>query len=147
MRILQIQTSRQPGGLDIKGLLGNAEYEQLRGQLLDLRVFSRGMLTEPASVVKTGAKHSLAKYLLFPVTLRRQFKADRFDFGQIRCGAIRHRETIYVIYEIPSRGLSPEKESEGKCGRPTGRNRSSSHTAGNRPDSNWSDMRSTRFSL
>lgn len=56
---------------------------------------------EPASVIHRGASHSYAKYLLFPVRLRRQLRTDEYDFEKLLCGALRHRDKLYVIYEIP----------------------------------------------
>ena len=108
MRIQRIQLSKKPGGLDIKALLGTAEYRQLQGRFLDLRIFSRSSLTLSASVVKTGSKHSYTKYLLFPVALRRKFRTDACNFDRVRCGVIRHKDSLYAIYEIPFMSATPE---------------------------------------
>ena len=114
VRILRLENSKKPNGIVITALLGDAEFKQLVGDLDNLCVFARKTIGERATAIKTGAKHSYAKYLLFPVKLRRQFKADEFDFQKIGCGSLKYRDKLYVIYEVPKKGiLVPLKDSEG----------------------------------
>lgn len=101
MRILRIEDSRKPNGIEIRGLMGNAEYEQLVGNLDNLMVVATRTITERATVTLTGARHSAAKYLLFPVRLRRQFKTDEFDFEKLLCGSLRYKDKLYIVYEVP----------------------------------------------
>ncbi len=112
MQIWNITKSKEPGGFDVKGLLGGAEFKQLAGNLQDLCVFSRSTITKPTSAIKTGARHSYAKYLLFPSALRRQFKTEAYDYGRLRCGVLRSRDSVYVIYAVPSVG-APTSEPNG----------------------------------
>ncbi|MDA2934367.1 hypothetical protein MYX82_08485 [Acidobacteria bacterium AH-259-D05] len=101
MRILYIENSKKPNGIEIRGLLGDAEFKQLVGNLDFLCVFATRTIIERATCIKTGARHSFAKYLLFPVKLRRQFKTDQFDFEKMNCGFVHYRDKVYVIYEVP----------------------------------------------
>ena len=102
MRILRVSATKEASELEIQGLLDQSEFRQLLGELQDLCIFSQGTIIEPASAIKTGARHSYAKYLLFPVKLRRQYKTDAFDFTRIRCGVLKYQERLYAIYDIPS---------------------------------------------
>lgn len=108
MRIRVLQQGKELGTLEIHGQLTEQEYLELRGRLQDLRLFAAESVSEPASCVKTGARHSFAKYLLFPVGLRRKWRADDYDFGKLRCGALPHGETLFVIYSVPLKG-APRK--------------------------------------
>jgi len=107
LMILHLEQSQQPNSVEVKARMEGSEFEQLLGNLDGLRVFASKTITEPASVVQTGARHSYAKYLLFPVKLRRQFQTDEYDFEKLRCGALRYRERLYVIYEVGRKGLNP----------------------------------------
>ena len=79
----------------------------------NLCVFATSTIGEPASAIRTGARHSYAKYLLFPVTVRRQFKTDKFDFKNIVCGTLRYKDKLYVIYEVPKKlDLTSSEENE-----------------------------------
>ena len=103
MRIVKVKNSDKPNAVEIKALMGDAEYQQLIGHLQELCVFATRTIAERATCIKTGARHSFAKYLLFPVKLRRAFKTDEFDFDKIVCGTVKYREKLYVVYEVPRR--------------------------------------------
>jgi hypothetical protein len=101
LRILYLQASKKPRGIEMRALLSDTEFGQLLSQLDNLCVFATQTITEPATAIKTGARHSYAKYLLLPVKLRRKFKTDEFDFERITAGAVKYRDKLYVIYGIP----------------------------------------------
>lgn len=100
MKILRIDDGKRPTAVEIHAILGAPEFEQLLGSLDNLCVFATKTITERSSAIKTGARHSFAKYLLLPVSVRRKIKADEYDFENIRCGTVRHRDTVYVVYGI-----------------------------------------------
>ena len=75
VKIRELQQAA-PGTLDITGQLSEAEYAALGGKLNDLCLFAADSISQSASVIKTGARHSYAKYLLFPVALRRKWRTD-----------------------------------------------------------------------
>jgi hypothetical protein len=50
--------------------------------------------------IRTGARHSYAKYLLFPVKLRRQFRTDEYGFDKSTCGVMTYRHKLYVTYSV-----------------------------------------------
>jgi hypothetical protein len=101
VRIIQLETGRKAGKVEITGLMDTGEFNQLLGFLDDLHVFAAPLLTQPATTIKTGAKNSYAKYLLFPVKLRRAFKTEQYDFGKVTCGTLESRQKLYVIYQLP----------------------------------------------
>ena len=105
MRILTIKNSDRPHGFEIHSLLGKSEFEQLQGQLARLCVFATSTITEPATSIKTGARHSYAKYLLLPVKLRRQHKTSDYNFNGLRCGTVNYRDALYIIYRVPCQHL------------------------------------------
>ena len=109
-----MENSRKPNGIIVTALLGNAEYEQFLGNLDNLCVFARRTITERATATKTGARHSYAKYLLFPVKLRRKFKTEKFDFQKITCGKLIYKDKLYVIYEIPRKQLLVSSNEENE---------------------------------
>ena len=112
MIILDLHKSKKPRGIEIRALLSDVEFEHLLGNLDSLCVFATKTIGEPASVIKTGARHSYTKYLLFPVKLRRQFKTDQYDFENISCGTIKYREKLYMIYGVERKGLvAPVKQN------------------------------------
>jgi len=110
-RILYIEDSKKPRGVEIKAIMGLPEFEQLVGSLDNLCVFACKTITEPASVIKTGARHSWAKYILFPVKLRRRFKTTDFDFENLTCGTVEYKDKLYVIYAVPGKVLVKPPES------------------------------------
>ena len=86
--------------------MSDLDFEHLLGKLDHLCVFSRRTIAERATFIKTGVRHSFAKYLLFPVALRRQFRTEEYDFGKLMCGTLRFQEKLYIIYGVPRKGLS-----------------------------------------
>ena len=105
MRILYLEASKKPRGVEIKALLSDTEFNQLLSNLDNLCVFATKTINEPATAIKTGARHSFAKYLLFPAKLRRQFKTDDFDFENVTCGAVKYKDKLYVIYGVPRKHM------------------------------------------
>lgn len=103
VRIISLAESKKPHSVDIKASMGDTEIEQLLGRRENLAVFATETIDEPATAIKTGARHSFAKYLLFPVKLRRQFKTDGYDFDNLSCGVVKYRDTLYVIYGLPAK--------------------------------------------
>ena len=101
MKILKITNGSKGDAVEIQALLGSAEFDQLIGTLDHICVFATRTITERATAIKTGARHSYAKYLLFPVSLRRRFKTDEYDFEKIKSGTVKYRDKLYVIYEVP----------------------------------------------
>src|SRR5437667_3309011 len=101
MKILALEENKKPHGVEVKALLGDTEFQQLLGHLDNLAVFATETIDEPATAILTGARHSAAKYLLFPVKLRRQFKTGGYDFGKLSCGVMKYRDMLYVIYGLP----------------------------------------------
>jgi hypothetical protein len=101
MKILAIENGSQTKAVTIKALLGTHELEQLNGTIADLCVFAVKAIGEPTSFTKTGARHSHAKYLLMPATLRRKFPADGFDYEHLTCGAVQYKDALFVIYRVP----------------------------------------------
>ena len=115
MKIISLKNSREPRAVEIKALLGDTEFAQLASNLKNLCVFATLNIKEPAKAIKTGARHSYAKYLLFPVSLRRKFKTDTFNFDELECGAVHYKDKLYVIYGVPRKGLGgPTQEREEK---------------------------------
>ena len=104
MIIIKLQKSTKPRGIEVRALMSDVEFEHLLGHLDHLCVFATKTISEPATTIKTGARHSYARYLLFPVRLRRQFKTDEFDFERISCGTVKYREKLYVVYAVPRKG-------------------------------------------
>ena len=105
-RILYIEDSKKPRGVEIKAIMGLPEFEQLVGSLENLCVFACKTITEPASVIKTGARHSWAKYILFPVKLRRKFETTDFDFENLTCGTVEYKDKLYVVYGMKRKVLA-----------------------------------------
>ncbi len=119
MKILHLTESEKPGFVEVRAIMDEAEFKQLLGNLVNLCIFAKETITEPASAIQTGARHQYAKYILLPVRLRRQFKTDEYDFDNIQCGALKRGDTLYVIYEVPKRGLAPPpKEDSPKSSDP-----------------------------
>lgn len=100
MKILNLIDNTN-NGVTIKAKMGTHEFEQLLGNLDNLCTFATKTINENATYIKTGSKHSYAKYLLFPVKLRRKYKANEYDYEQMQCGTIEYKQKLYVIYEVP----------------------------------------------
>jgi len=88
----------------MESLFEQSWASQNSGSLSEIWTISVSLLqktiTEPTSFTKTGARHSFAKYLLFPVKLRRQFKTDEFDFEKLQCGTVLYKDKLYVVYGV-----------------------------------------------
>ena len=93
--------------------MGDTEVEQLLGRRENLAVFATETIDEPATAIKTGARHSFAKYLLFPVKLRRQFKTDGYDFDNLSCGVVKYRDSLFIIYGLQRKAVVAELRSDG----------------------------------
>ena len=113
MRILTFRDSRKPKGIEISALMGVPEFAQLAGNIENLCVFATKTITEPSSVIKTGARHSYAKYLLFPVKLRRLFKGTDFEFEKIVCGTVEYKDALYVVFGVRRKASTIEKGDDG----------------------------------
>ena len=76
------------------------EFSQLAGEVDNLCVFAGDKIQEDSSFIKTGARHSYAKYMLFPIALRRKFRTESYDFENMVCGSIEFTDKLYVIYAV-----------------------------------------------
>ena len=112
MRILNLENSKKPRGIEIKALMSDTEFGQLLSNLDHLCVFATNTVDKPAKAIKTGARHSAAKWLLVPIALRRQYKTSEFDFDDVTCSAVRYRDKLYVIYGVPKKALVAPLEDE-----------------------------------
>jgi hypothetical protein len=101
VNILRLEKADGARGIIVRSRVDELEFEQLRGQLDHLGVFAPKLVDTKATLIKTGARHSYAKYLLFPVHLRRLYKTTDYDFASLTCGAIHNQETLYIIYRVP----------------------------------------------
>ena len=70
MIIINLQKSTKSRGIEIRALLSDIEFEHLLGNLKELCIFATKTIAEPATTIKTGVRHSHAKYLLFPSAVR-----------------------------------------------------------------------------
>lgn len=104
MRIIYLAKSQKPHGVEVKAIMSDVEFAHLEGRLENLCLFSTEAIKEPATATRTGAKHNAVKWLLFPATLRKKFKADDFDFEKVTCGTIKYRDKVYVIYAVSVKG-------------------------------------------
>lgn len=101
MKILQLEDGNGQTRVIVRAVLGGQEFEHLGGALDNLCVFSTKAITEPSSAIMTGAKHSHAKYLLFPASLRRHLKSDDLEFERISCGTVDYKDSVYVVFSVP----------------------------------------------
>lgn len=115
MKVLNLKNGARKGngGVEFSGIMGGPEFRQLLGNLDSLCVFATQTITEGASFIKTGARHSYAKYFLFPVKLRRKYRADEYDFEKLLCGTVEYRDRLFVVYGVPKKGLEAEAKTEG----------------------------------
>ncbi len=104
MEIRTVQRTT-PGSVEIQAVLAEAEYLQLAGHLQDLYVFARPLVNNPTSLILTGARHSHAKYLLFPKNLRRRCRMNHFDPTELSCGLLSAAGRLYVIYNLPGKTI------------------------------------------
>lgn len=112
MKILTLEENNRPHSVEIKAVMGDTEFQQLLGRLDNLAVFATETINAPAAAIKTGARHSYAKYLLFPVKLRREFRTDGYDFDKLDCGVVRYRDKLYVIYGVDVKQTVKESKPE-----------------------------------
>lgn len=110
MKILTLYNSDHAPIVEFRGLLDKTEYQQLRGYLEHLHLIATETITAPSSVIKTGARKQSAKYFLFPAALRRQHKADLFDFEQMTCIAHHHDDELLVTFRIRKKGFERREE-------------------------------------
>lgn len=104
MRIRKLEGSIKNDEIFINALLRETEFLQLKGHLKKLAVFSVENLNFSSKAIKTGARHSYARYLLLPVNLRRAFKTDKHDFNNIKCGALTFKDELFVVYSFKRKG-------------------------------------------
>lgn len=92
-------------GMQITAVMEKSEFTKIANNLDNVCVFTMDLATHPSSAIKTGARHSCAKYLLLPASLRKQFKTIEYDYRQLECGSLEYDDTIFVIYSIPRKIL------------------------------------------
>lgn len=117
LRILTLEKTKDPHVIEIKAVIGDTEFAQLAGDLDHLCVFAAKSINEQAAATKTGARHSWAKWLLFPKRLQRQFGTDNLNFEDVTCGVVRYLDkvyVVYVVYGIPRKDLVPMKDENTK---------------------------------
>ena len=112
MRILLLEASKRPRAVEVLVLMGTTEFKQLGGDLTGLVVFASSRILEPATAIRTGARHRQAKYLLFPSRLRHQFKTEAYDFQKILCGTATYRDKWFVIYSVPRKGWVGQSQED-----------------------------------
>ncbi len=105
MEILNLSSGKKPNKVEIKAIMEETEFKRLLGYLDHLCVFETETIVEHSSAIKTGAKHSFARYLLFPVKFRKQFKTNEFDFEKLTCIAIKFEDNLFVIHKVPPKSL------------------------------------------
>ena len=101
MRILKLEENKKNNGVIIKALLGTGEFTQLGGHLKNLVLFAVKTIDEPTKAIKTGARHSYARYFLLPICIRKRFKTDTHDFENIKCGAVEYKDGLFVVFRLP----------------------------------------------
>lgn len=112
MKIMSLQNSDNTDGVLVRAHLHGQEFRQLNGYLENLVLFHTLSVDEPTRTIKTGARHSFARYLLLPVKLRKAFKAETHDLEDIRCGAVENGDRLFVVYSIRKKEFG-SGENEG----------------------------------
>ena len=107
IRVVDFQSNDPKKFVQIRAYLEPHEFKLLQGNYEHLSIFTKELITEFASIIKTGANHSCAKYFLYPSTLRKQYQTNHYDFSRLRCGTIEYPNCIYVIYHVPQKGFRP----------------------------------------
>jgi len=100
--------------IEIKATLAESEFDQLSSSLNNLCVFAIKAIKEETKCIKTGARHSHAKYLLFPKALRRKLNTSDFDFEKLTCGTVEFEDKLFVIFGLPRKGLVIQSDKEHK---------------------------------
>ena len=98
-------------GVIINALLGSSEFKQLEGYLENLVLFAVKAIDEPTKAIKTGARHSYARYFLLPIKIRRAFRTDTHDFENIKCGAVEYKDSLFVVFCLDRKGIVQEKNN------------------------------------
>lgn len=101
MKILNLEDGNGHKRVVVRAILGGQEFEHLGGALDNLCVFSTKVVCEESSVIKTGAKHSHAKYFLYPVSLRKKVNANDFEFERVTCGTVEYKDSLYIVFAVP----------------------------------------------
>ena len=112
MKIVDISNGTKRSAVRVTALLGAEEYRQLAGHLDNLFVFCTQIAKQQTSVTKTGARHSYAKYLLFPAKLRRLFPTESYDFSRVRCGTATYKDELIILYRVPKKSIGASSEDE-----------------------------------
>lgn len=111
IEILSLQNDKNE--IEIKATLAESEFDQLSSSLNNLCVFAIKAINEETKCIKTGARHSHAKYFLFPKALRRKLNTSDFDFEKLTCGAVEFMDKVFVIYGVERKELiAPKKNND-----------------------------------
>jgi hypothetical protein len=98
MKISDLKKLAKGSEIRIRAVLGSGEFRQLNGFIDNLVVFSADMIKHKTNAIKTGARHSYARYLLLPVKIRKMFQTDTHDFDSLSCGAVEYKDKIYLVF-------------------------------------------------
>jgi len=96
----------------VKALLGSGEFRQLRGYLNNLVLFAMRTIDEPTKAIKTGARHSYARYFLLPIKIRKIFRTDTHNFENIKCGAVEYKDRLFVVFCMNKKMIGATEEGK-----------------------------------
>ena len=98
MDIIGMEDRKDRDKVVVRAVMSTEEFGRLQGRLDNLVVFSPETINIPTSTIKTGARHSYARYLLLPVKVRRKLRGDSASLEGIKCGVITGTLERYVLY-------------------------------------------------
>jgi hypothetical protein len=101
LKIVSVENGSNHHAITIKAILGTHEFTQLQGNIQDICVFATHTIDVHASFIKTGARHSHAKFLLLPAALRRKLPINAYDFRKMTCGIVHYKEELFIVYRVP----------------------------------------------
>ena len=100
MDIFSVDERATRSDIFIHARLDISEFHALQGHMDNLTVFSPSLIDTPSKAIKTGARHSYARYFLLPVPIRRKFRTDTHDFDNIKCSAVEAGDKLFVVFSL-----------------------------------------------
>lgn len=99
----------------LKASMKKEEFRNLLGIMDGLIIFASQNIDVPTKAIKTGARHSFARYLLLPISIRKLFKTETHDFDDIKVGMVEFEGDVYVVYRVmEKRGVASQAILAGK---------------------------------
>lgn len=101
MEIVDYSKRKNERNVRAEVVLRLEEFEKLVGSFESVSVIPNNLESKKSAYIKTGKRHTAAKYLLFPASLRKKYTTGVYDFEEITCQILEDGNKLNIIFSLP----------------------------------------------